>query len=100
MAPTITSKHNYEGIDLGEGRLELPRRITASSAEGRAWFARGWFHLLNFNHEEAIECFKRCAEVDQRCVMALWGIGERDNVVVVPATFGLRRTQACWHTQQ
>ena len=69
------NKHNYEGIDMGEGRLDLPKRVTASR-EGRAWFARGWMHILNFNHEEALECFRRCIEVDDQCAMALWGTGE------------------------
>lgn len=69
------NKHNYEGIDMGESRLGLPKRITASR-EGHAWFARGWMHILNFNHEEALECFRRCIEVDDQCAMALWGIGE------------------------
>lgn len=70
--------HNYEGIDLGEGRLELPKRVTASpSGDGRAWFARGWLQTLNYNHEEALACFNRCIEEDKTCVMALWGIGER-----------------------
>ena len=69
-------KHNYDGIDMGEGRLELPKRVTAASDESRAWFARGWLHILNYNHEEAIECFKQCISVDGTCMMALWGIGE------------------------
>ncbi|CAM9781967.1 unnamed protein product [Ascophyllum nodosum] len=67
-------KHNYDGIDMGEGRLELPKRVTATSDESRAWFARGWLHILNYNHEEAIECFKQCISVDGTCMMALWGI--------------------------
>lgn len=67
--------HNYDGVDMGEGRLEFPKCITVS-AEGRTWFARGWLHMLNFNHEEAIECFKHCHEVDKTCMMALWGVGE------------------------
>lgn len=72
------SKRNYDSIDMGEDRLELPKRITAAAGApaGRAWFARGWMHLLNFNHEEAIECFKRSIEADKTCIMALWGIGE------------------------
>ena len=76
MSSTEQNKHNYEGIDMGEGRLGLPKRVTAST-EGRAWFARGWMHVLNFNHEEAVECFRRCTEVDGECAMALWGIGEK-----------------------
>lgn len=66
---------NYEGIDLGEGRLEFPKRITASP-DGRAWFARGWLQTLNYNHEEAMACFERSLEADKTCMMALWGIGE------------------------
>ena len=76
MAPSTVYKHNYEGVDLGEGRLVLPKRVTATTG-GRAWFARAWMHILNFHHEEAFECFKRCTEVDAQCAMALWGIGER-----------------------
>ena len=72
----VDFKHNYDGIDMGEGRLELPKRVTAASDEGRAWFARGWLHILNYNHEEAIECFKHCICVEDMCIMALWGIGE------------------------
>ena len=76
MTPSTVYKHNYEGVDLGEDRLGLPKRVTASRG-GRAWFARGWMHILNFHHEEAMECFKRCIEIDALCAMALWGIGER-----------------------
>eukprot|EP00904_Undaria_pinnatifida_P009047 jgi/Undpi1/5272/HiC_scaffold_2.g00553.m1 len=74
MTPSTVYKHNYEGVDLGEDRLGLPKRVTASRG-GRAWFARGWMHILNFHHEEAMECFKRCIEIDALCAMALWGIG-------------------------
>lgn len=80
---TPTFKHNYDGIDMGEGRLELPKRITVANQEGRAWFARGWLHLLNFNHEEAMECFKHCIHLDDACVMALWGIGELYFLLIV-----------------
>lgn len=67
--------HDYDGIDLGEGRLTLPKHVTATK-EGRPWFARGWFHTLNYNHEESVSCFARCLEVDPDCMMAYWGIGE------------------------
>ena len=65
----VDFKHNYDGIDMGEGRLELPKRVTAASDEGRAWFARGWLHILNYNHEEAIECFKHCICVEDTCII-------------------------------
>lgn len=67
---------SYDGIDLQEGTLELPRRITVGNEEGRAWFARGWFHVINYNHEEAISCFARSVQTDDMCLMAYWGTGE------------------------
>jgi hypothetical protein len=30
--------------------------------------------MLNYNHEEAIACFSKCAEIDPDCAMAWWGI--------------------------
>lgn len=61
---------------MGEGSLGFPKRITSSTDEGRAWFARGWMHVANFNHLAAVECFNSCTEVDPDCAMAWWGIGE------------------------
>lgn len=70
------SAHNYDGIDMGEGSLGFPKRITSSTAEARAWFARGWMHISNFNHLAAVDCFNSCIEVEPDCAMAWWGIGE------------------------
>lgn len=76
MTPT-SSKHNYDGIDMGEGSLGFPKRLTSLTEEGRKWFARGWMHAIDFHHEAAIECFKSCIEVDgSNCAMAFYGIGE------------------------
>lgn len=73
---STTATCNYDGLDLGEGTLELPTRITVGEEDSRAWFSRGWFHVLNYNHEEAICCFTRCLGTDPKCLMAYWGIGE------------------------
>lgn len=71
-----SGKHSYDGIDISEGRLGFPKRITASTESGRAWFARAWLHVFNFNHEAALLCFKTCTEVDPECAMGFWGTGE------------------------
>lgn len=74
-----SSASNYDGIDMGEGSLGFPKRITVSTETGRAWFARGWMHLANFNHLAAVECFTSCTKVEPNCAMAWWGIGELIN---------------------
>lgn len=74
---------SYDGIDLQEGSLEFPQRITAGNEEARAWFARGWFHAINYNHEEAISCFARSVEADGTCLMAYWGTGEGSLLALV-----------------
>ncbi|CAN0067022.1 unnamed protein product, partial [Hapterophycus canaliculatus] len=72
---TSLLKNKYDGVDIGEGGLGFPKRITATEV-GRVWFARGWMHACNFNHEEALRCFEACIEADTECAMAHWGIGE------------------------
>lgn len=87
--------HNYDGIDIGEGSLSFPKRITSSTEEGRAWFARGWMHIANFNHLAAGECFTSCTAVEPDCAMAWWGIGEStkpDAGDVSPPPFSNRRS--------
>lgn len=71
---SMTARFNYKGVDLGEGGLALPTRITVGTEDSRAWFGRGWFHVLNYNHEEALCCFTHCLQVDPKCLMAHWGI--------------------------
>lgn len=77
---SMTARFNYKGVDLGEGGLALPTRITVGTEDSRAWFGRGWFHVLNYNHEEALCCFTHCLQVDPKCLMAHWGIGENRQI--------------------
>ena len=60
---------DYE-FDLGT----FARPITTSSPEAQAWFDRGLAWTYGFNHEEAIECFRKAASEDPNCAMAYWGI--------------------------
>ncbi|WES64159.1 hypothetical protein P0L94_17055 [Microbacter sp. GSS18] len=57
-------------FDLGR----YSRMVTTSSPEAQVWFDRGLNWTYGFNHEEAVRCFERCAELDPECSMAWWGI--------------------------
>ena len=64
-----------EMYDFGnENNYSFARRVTCSSEESRKMFALAYGHMLNYNHEEAIACFSKCAEIDPDCAMAWWGI--------------------------
>lgn len=56
--------------DLGEHN----REVSTSSPEAQLWFDRGLIWTYGFNHEEAVRCFERSAELDPNCAMAHWGI--------------------------
>ena len=51
----------------------IHREVTASSPEAQLWFDRGLGLAYGFNHEEAIVCFERAAEIDPDCAMCYWG---------------------------
>ncbi len=50
------------------------RRITTGSDNAQMWFDRGLVWLYGFNHEAAIDCFRKALEGDPDCAMAHWGI--------------------------
>jgi tetratricopeptide (TPR) repeat protein len=50
------------------------RTITTTSSEAQKWFDRGFLWSFGFNHEEAVQCFKKALEFDPNCAMAWWGI--------------------------
>lgn len=49
------------------------RPIKTSSKEAQRWFDQGLVLYYGFNHDAAIACFKKVAELDPRCAMAWWG---------------------------
>ncbi|MEX0279454.1 MAG: hypothetical protein AB3N19_18200 [Ruegeria sp.] len=49
-------------------------RVTTSSTAAQTWFDRGLIWTYGYNHDEAVECFRRAAEHDPDCAMAHWGI--------------------------
>jgi len=51
----------------------IGRPVTTSSPAAQRWFDRGLGLAYGFNHEEAVRCFERAAELDPACAMAWWG---------------------------
>lgn len=50
------------------------RPVTTQSPEAQRWFDRGLMWTYGYNHEEAVECFKKAIGLDPSCVMAYWGV--------------------------
>jgi tetratricopeptide (TPR) repeat protein len=59
-----------EYYDLGS----YHRLVSTTSEEAQLWFDRGLVWCYGFNHEEAVRCFQRAAEIDPNCAIAFWGI--------------------------
>ena len=57
-----------------ESNYTFATEITCANDEARAMFVEGYGHMLNYNHEQAIACFSKVAELDDACAMAWWGI--------------------------
>ena len=68
---------NLAPEDYDFGNIEnysFAMEVTCSNDEARKMFILAYGHMLNYNHEEAIACFSKCAELDPDCAMAWWGI--------------------------
>jgi tetratricopeptide (TPR) repeat protein len=59
-----------EYFDLGD----YTRAVTTTSDEAQTWFDRGLRWTFGFNHEEAVECFRKAIAADPACGMAYWGL--------------------------
>ncbi|HEY9817054.1 MAG TPA: tetratricopeptide repeat protein, partial [Candidatus Obscuribacterales bacterium] len=57
-------------FDLGS----YSRSISTTSQDAQKWFDRGLVWTYAYNHEEAIECFRKALAADSGCAMAHWGI--------------------------
>ena len=49
-------------------------RTVSDNKNSQSWFDRGMVWLFAYNHEEAISCFEKAIEADQKCAFAYWGI--------------------------
>lgn len=66
-----TPRHSDAPLHYDIGVIE--REVTTTSPEAQLWFDRGLGMCYGFNHEEAVRCFERAAEIDPHCAMAYWG---------------------------
>ncbi|MEM9381924.1 MAG: tetratricopeptide repeat protein [Planctomycetota bacterium] len=73
-ACSSTEEAAPSGDDLPHFRIGVVQRsITAASPDAQLWFDRGLAQCFGFNHDEAVACFERAAEIDSGCAMAYWG---------------------------
>ncbi len=56
----------------GLGTLHHP--VTTSNAEAQKWFDQGLRYVFAFNHEAAIDSFRRATQLDPELAMGYWGI--------------------------
>ena len=64
----MASDESY--YDLGS----YHRRVSTANANAQLWFDRGLIWSYAFNHQEAVECFRRAIDNDVDCAMAYWGL--------------------------
>lgn len=51
----------------------VTRPVSTTNAEAQLWFDRGLALTFGFNHEEALVCYARAAELDPTLALAHWG---------------------------
>ncbi|OKL55309.1 hypothetical protein UA08_09411 [Talaromyces atroroseus] len=68
MSPPATETGSY--FNLGS----YHRPISTVSPTAQVWFDRGLIWTFAFNHEEAVNCFKRAVRDDPECAPAYWGL--------------------------
>ena len=56
--------------DLGN----YSKKVSTQSDEAQLWFDRGLTWTYSYNHDQAIECFRKALEHDADCAMAHWGV--------------------------
>ena len=67
------------GEEATDGKTLFPTlgaisyEITTAKPEAQAWFNQGLAFTYNFNHEEAVNSFRRAQEIDPSCAMCYWG---------------------------
>jgi tetratricopeptide (TPR) repeat protein len=59
---------------LIEGLGSYHHPVSTASKEAQRFFDQGLTLIYAFNHEEAVRCFKRAAQLDPQMAMAYWGI--------------------------
>lgn len=70
------SSEKTKQVTLMPGLGNLHHLVTTSNPEAQKFFDQGLRLIFAFNHEEAINSFRRAAELDPQMAMAYWGIAE------------------------
>ena len=65
------SKHDLKTY---EATADYHKKVTTKNQECQQWMDLAIKQLFNFNHFEAICCFRKAIENDSECPMAYWGI--------------------------
>ncbi|KAG9669689.1 TPR domain protein, partial [Aureobasidium melanogenum] len=61
-----------DGYPYDLGTYHKP--VTTANDAAQRWFNRGLIWTYGFNHEEAIDCFRRAIAEDANCALAYWGL--------------------------
>lgn len=61
-----------DGYPFDLGGFQCP--ASTVSADAQRWFDRGLAWSYGFNHEEAVRCFERAIDADERLALAHWGV--------------------------
>lgn len=72
------------------------RTVTTRSSEAQRYFDQGLNWVYGFNHDEAVRCFTRAAELDPTCAMAWWGIAYAQGPNYNDPGMNTARQQAAW----
>ncbi|MDN5796876.1 MAG: DUF5129 domain-containing protein [Intrasporangium sp.] len=72
---TLTDTSTDDRLDYGYDLGSYTREVNADDPAAAVWVNRGLVWTFGFNHEEAVACFERAAQIDPGCAMAHWGIG-------------------------
>lgn len=63
-------------VTLMTGLSNLHHPVSTSNPEAQKFFDQGLRLIFAFNHGEAVNSFRRAAELDPKMAMAYWGIAE------------------------
>jgi tetratricopeptide (TPR) repeat protein len=97
---TVAVPNSLSKAQLFEGLGNHTRKITTDSAEAQAYFDQGLTWMFAFNHDEAIRSFTRCAELDESCAMAWWGVSLSAGPQYNHPVMTEQRTATAWEAME
>ncbi|XAM00072.1 hypothetical protein OT109_01540 [Phycisphaeraceae bacterium D3-23] len=85
---------------LFDGLGDHTRLVTTDSQLAQRYFDQGLLWAYGFNHDEAVRCFTRAAQLDPSCAMAWWGIAYAQGPSYNDGHMNAARTSAAWEAMQ